>query len=317
MTIRRNRQLGTRLRNPECLEARELLAGHGFGGAFHHFQPALAAALYSGTAPGASAFGFNGPRGQAFAAFGGHDAEGQPTVLTARLVDSEGSATGTVKITTYTEDDATETRLKVRVTGAAADATLDVTIGDTVVGQITTDADGAGQLVLSSDPEDDEQALPADFPTDIAAGTTVSVGSLNGTLATGGRHSGGCHATDRTALETSLTDPDNSAASGTVVYRTSTRNSVTTTRLSVSVTGAAADSSLDVSIGDVVVGQVATDSTGAGTLVLSSDPGDDESPLPANFPTSIAAGTTVTVGTLSGTLAETYTEHAFRARRFR
>ena len=317
MTTRRRKLLGSRLRNPECLEARELLAGHGFGGAFQHFQPAFAAALHAGPVAGASAFAFAGARDQAFAEFGPHASEGDRTVLTATLVDSEGSATGTVKLTTYTEDDATETRLKVSVTGAAADSTLDVTIGETVVGQITTDADGAGKLILSSDPEDDEQALPADFPTDVVAGTTVSVGSLTGTLAAGRGHAGGCHGAEGTALNASLTDPDNSASAGTVAYHTSTRDGVATTRFSVSVTGAAADSSLDVSIGDVVVGQVATDSTGAGTLVLSSDPGDGESALSANFPTSIAADTTVTVGTLSGTFAETYTEHSFRSRRFR
>lgn len=317
MTSRRRRPLGSRLRNPECLEPRELLAGHGFGGAFQHFQPAFAAALHAGPVAGVSAFALANARGQAIASLGGDASEGHPTVLTATLVDSEGSATGTVKLTTYTEDDATETRLKVSVTGAAADSTLDVTIGETVVGQITTDADGAGQLILSSEPEDDEQPLPDDFPTDVVAGTAVSVGSLSGTLAVGGGHAGGCHSSDHTALNASLTDPDNSASAGTVAYHTKTRDGVTTTRFSVSVTGAAADSSLEVSIGDVVVGQVATDSTGAGTLVLSSDPADDESPLPANFPTSIAAGTTVTVGTLSGTFEETHAEHGFRARRFR
>jgi len=317
MTVRRRNPLGSRLRNPECLEARELLAGHGFGGAFQHFQfqSAFAAALHSG--PVAGAFTDFGPRGQAISSFVSHESERQATVLTATLVDSEGDATGTLKLTTYTEDDATETRLKVSVTGAAADSTLDVTIGETTVGQITTDATGSGLLILSSDPEDDEQALPDDFPTDVAAGMTVTVGSLTGTLAIGGRHAGGCHADNGTSLDASLTDPDNSVAAATVAYRTSTRDGVTTTKLSVSVTGAAADSSLDVSIGGTVVGQVATDSTGAGTLVLSSDPTDGESPLPANFPTNVAAETTVTVGSLNGSFVATYAERGFRARRFR
>lgn len=38
-------------------------------------------------------------------------------VLIATLVDSEGSATRTVKLTTYTDEVATETRPKVSVTG--------------------------------------------------------------------------------------------------------------------------------------------------------------------------------------------------------
>ncbi len=313
MTRQHRTRLGSRLRNPEYLEARQLLAGHGFGGAFQHFPGAFAAAAFAGpVASFASA-----ARAQAFAALGSHASEGQHTVLAATLVDSEGSGTGSVKLTTYPEDGATETRLKVNVKGSAADSTLDVTIGDTVVGQLSTDANGDGQLILASDPEGDEQPLPADFPTNIAAGTTVTVSSLSGDLATVDGHLGGCHEANRTALRATLTDPDNSSAAGTVAYHTRTRDGVTTTRFSVSVTGAAADSSLDVSIGDVVVGQVTTDSTGAGTLVLSSDPVDNESPLPANFPTTIDPATTVTVGTLSGTLAETHFGHGFHSRHFR
>ena len=41
-------------------------------------------------------------------------------VLIATLVDSEGSATGTVKLTTYTDEDATEARPKAVVTGVVA-----------------------------------------------------------------------------------------------------------------------------------------------------------------------------------------------------
>jgi hypothetical protein len=50
------------------------------------------------------------------------------------------------------------------------------------------------------------------------------------------------------------------------------------------------------------VGQLTTDETGAGSLVLSSDPTGTQELLPAGFPTNVSAGSTVTVGTLSGTL---------------
>ena len=57
-------------------------------------------------------------------------------------------------------------------------------------------------------------------------------------------------------------------------------------------------------MGGTVVGQITTDSSGDGSLILSSNPKDsNEQSLPTNFPTTITSGTAVTVGTLSGTLA--------------
>jgi hypothetical protein len=75
------------------------------------------------------------------------------------------------------------TKFKVSVTGAAASSTLNVAVDGTVVGQLSTDSTGAGSLVLSSNPQGSEQQLPTNFPTTIAAGSTVTVGTLTGTLA--------------------------------------------------------------------------------------------------------------------------------------
>jgi hypothetical protein len=113
-------------------------------------------------------------------------------------------------------------------------------------------------------------------------------------------------ASQQTVLTATLSDPNNSAASGTLTYETGSLFGVSVTLLKVSVTGAAASSTLDVTIGGTggtVVGQIATDTSGAGTLVLSSNPSSSQLPLPSNFPTSITAGTAVSVDTLSGTLA--------------
>lgn len=293
------------VRQVESLEDRNLLAGHGFGGGFaqlaamraqfagdFHSVPPIIAQLAT--------------RGDMFGPFGAH--HGAQTVLTAQLADSESGATGSATFKTYTEDGETETQFKVSVTGAAADTALDVTVAGVVVGQITTDSSGAGTLKLSSDPKSDEQALPDNFPTAVAADTAVSVGTIAGTLAErtfgGGGCAGGDAPTARTQLAARLTDSQ-SGATATVRYHSITRDDETVTRLAVHVKGAAADSTLDVSIGDVVVGQVATDSTGSGKLVLSSDPQGDEQPLPANFPTDVAADTAVTVGTMTGTLSTT------------
>jgi hypothetical protein len=78
-----------------------------------------------------------------------------------------------------------------------------------------------------------------------------------------------------------------------------TSEGTTKTFFTVSVTGAAESTSLGVTIDGVVVGQLMTDSTGAGSLTLSSKAGT----LPSNFPTTVAAGSTISVGTLSGTFA--------------
>jgi hypothetical protein len=74
-------------------------------------------------------------------------------------------------------------QLVVGVRGAAANSTLNVSIGGVVVGTLTTDANGNGNLVLSSNPKNPgEQPFPANFPSSIAPGTTVSVGTLRGSL---------------------------------------------------------------------------------------------------------------------------------------
>jgi len=159
--------------------------------------------------------------------------------------------------------------------------------------------------------------LPENFPTNIGADTAISVGTLSGTLvadtnsgdgdAEGEGHGGGCHHSSAgTSLEASLTDTDTtSTATGTATYKVDSETGDTT--FSVSVTGAAASSTLDVAIDDTVIGQLTTDETGAGSLVLSSNPTDTEQALPLDFPTNLSPGSTVIVGTLTGTLASTIT----------
>jgi hypothetical protein len=247
----------------------------------------------------------------------GSCSESDESSFTATLTDSDGTATGTATYSTQTSDGEVETTFSVSIAGAAADTTIDVTVGETIVGQLTTDASGAGSLGLSSNPTGTEERLPTDFPTAIGADTAISVGTLSGTLVADdtdsgdsegqGRH-GGCHGDTSvdTSLETSLADSDTaSTATGTALYQVDSETGETT--FSVSVTDATASSTLDVAIDDTVVGQLTTDETGAGSLVLSSNPSDTQQALPLDFPTNISAGSTVTVGTLSGTLASTTT----------
>jgi hypothetical protein len=235
----------------------------------------------------------------------------QGTVLTAQLTDaSNSSATGTVRYQTCTINGVASTQLILDVKGATPSSTLSIKIGDTTLStvELTTDSTGAGKLVLSSNPKStSEQALPADFPASVAAGTTITVGSLSGSLATPARPPKHDPAPFHgTVLKTKLTDPNSTSVTGMAVYHTFTIGGVTATGLMIKVSGAAANSTLSISIGGTTLStvQLTTDSTGAGKLVLSSNPkGSNEQPLPADFPTNIAAGTSVTVGSLSGSLA--------------
>ena len=297
MSIRR-KTLKFNFRNVEALESRLLLAGHGFGG----FTQLATAGAHSAFISSAFA-GRSGAREAVFAALGRHHGggESQGTTLSATLTDTAGTATGTVTYKTHVEDGVTETKLKVKIRGAEADSTIAVTINGTEVGQVTTNASGNGTLVLSSAPADDQQPLPDNFPTDIAAGAAVTAGTLTGTLETVKR--GGHHHSRSTSLSASLAD-DTTGATATVTYKASTDEDGETT-LEVRVTGAEASSTLDVTVGGENVGSITTDANGAGSLTLSSDPGDGEQPLPANFPTEVAAGTAVTVGAMSGTLGTT------------
>lgn len=116
-----------------------------------------------------------------------------PTVYTAQLGTS-GSETAMVVYETGTVHGVSETYFSVVLKGAADDATVDVSIGGSVVGTITTNASGFGTLVLSSTAKSSQHSLPSDFPTGITAGTAITVDTLSGTLAvpTSTSPSGGC-----------------------------------------------------------------------------------------------------------------------------
>ena len=288
----------------EHLEDRHLLSGHGLA-----FAPALQqfeSQIVQSPAAQFAAHAITSAISNLTSSTSSH------TVLTTTLTDSSGTATGTATYSTGTYDGTTVTRFAVSISGGTADTAYDVSMGGVDVGTITTDANGAGKLVLSSNPDSNETALPANFPTSVTAGTAITVGTLSGSLATptntggGGCGGGGEHGglTDVTRLTASLTD-SSSSATGTVSYKTgTTADGTTVTRLKVTVTGAAASTTLDVSVAGTVVGQITTDASGDGSLTLSSDPkNSNEQSLPSNFPTSITSGTAVTVGTLSGTLA--------------
>jgi hypothetical protein len=148
--------------------------------------------------------------------------------------------------------------LSVRVQGAAASSTLSVVVGGTAVGSITTDASGNGQGKFTG--------------VTAQAGTTIAVGDLQGTLA-------------QFKFSATLSGTA-SGVSGSAFYN-SLKN-----QLHVSVTGAAANTTYNVSVGDTVVGQLTTNASGKGHVTLT----------PAST-VSIQAGTSINIGDTAGSAA--------------
>jgi hypothetical protein len=103
----------------------------------------------------------------------------------ARLFAALTGATGTAGHARYHADATAGTNsLSLSVSGLAASSTFTVQIDGTTVGQITTDANGAGKVTLSN------------LTTAVAAGTVISVlDSTGATVLSGTFTSGGgcCH----------------------------------------------------------------------------------------------------------------------------
>jgi hypothetical protein len=113
--------------------------------------------------------------------------------LLATLTDTNSNTSvGAAVFTTITHSDgSTAEILRVKVTGAEANATLDVSVTTTAddgttsttsVGSITTDANGNGRLILSSNPKTSNVGqLPSGLI--VNSTSTISVGtSVSGTF---------------------------------------------------------------------------------------------------------------------------------------
>jgi hypothetical protein len=143
--------------------------------------------------------------------------------------------------------------LNVGVSGAAAGSTLDVAVDGTNVGALTTNASGSGHARFTG--------------VTINAGSTITVGDLSGAFA-------------QVNFAASLTG--STGVTGTAEYN-SLRN-----KLHLSVTGAAADTTYNVTVNDVVVGSFITNASGAGRFRVT----------PSGV--TIAAGSTISVGDTTG-----------------
>jgi large repetitive protein len=228
------------------------------------------------------------------------------THLIAALSSTTGG-TATVNFESSTEDGVTHSTFKVNVNGAAANTTLNVSINGTVVGQVTTDANGNGSLIFSTNPQGPNQsAFPANFPATLLAGDKIAIGAnLNGTLTLPGEKGdeGGKGDEGELSLAGKLTGT--TSATGSAVFDTVTELGQTLSVFQVKVKGATAGAMLNVALNGTAVGVITVDASGNGSLTFSSNPmGAGVLPFPANFPANVSAGAAISVGTiLNGTLS--------------
>jgi hypothetical protein len=129
---------------------------------------------------------------------------------------------------------ATTSTLKVSITGATVNTSLTVAVNGTSVGSVATDSSGNGSVTLSN--------------VSVSSGDTVAVGDLTGTFSQ----------VKYTAALTGAT-----GVSGTAEFN------ALKSRLYISITGAAVNSTYDVNVDSSFLGQLTTNSSGAGKVWLA------------------------------------------------
>ncbi len=240
-------------------------------------------------------------------------------LLTAQLTGTGTTAMANVQFAQYTAGGTANTMLAVQVQGAPASDTLTVTLAGDVIGEITTDANGNGMLLLASKPQGQQQPLPTNFPTSVAAGAAVSIVdastlSLTGKLASVPPPPIGSIPPAAPNPNASVLVAKLTGSTATIVGLAQlTQASVageTYTLFSLQVHGATAADTLTVTLNGVNVGQITTDAKGNGQLVLSSNPqGPQQQPLPSNFPSGLTSGNATVTVTDASTLSLTGAGH--------
>ena len=109
--------------------------------------------------------------------------------------------------------------------------------------------------------------------------------------------SNGIHANLNDEFRALFSGPNNE--SGHAEYDTENDNGALKTKFELEAEHLAANSTFNVVIDNLTVGQISTDGSGEGELKFSSNPGGGEVAFPVNFPT-IHAGSTIVVSDLQG-----------------
>lgn len=227
--------------------------------------------------------------------------------LIAVLTSPGGVVLGQVEFEQSPEDGDTEVELEIELEDATP-GVHDITLGGVVIGQITVSADGDAELEFSNDPDDaDELGLPENLPS-IVSGTSVSIGTIaSGSFLTeteneNGGGTGGGGEGQELELEAELTGA--TAARGEVEFDSEFERGVQQKKFEVEIEGAAANTTLDVTLNGVVIGQITTDAFGEGELEFHTHPDDaDEQLFPVDFVDPQAGDIVAVGGVVSGTLA--------------
>jgi len=296
MATKPRTKLGAGFRRLEELEPRAMLAGHGFepsfadagGGAFFAAQHIQQAPEVGQISP---AFGRDASFAGGFTASraddgGGYD-DSSSTEFTASVSDSSGD---TATVTYQTGNLLGTSETVVNVTGDTLDegTSVALSINGVSVGTVAINSSGAGTLIVPT----------ASVSTTVAAGSTVILGTMNGTLAastTTTSGGSGCGSSSESGFTAAVSDSAGDTA--TVTFQTG--KLLGTSESVINITGDTLDegTSVALSINGTSLGTVAINSSGAGTLIVPT----------STLSSTVAAGSTVVLGSLSGTFAASTT----------
>jgi len=207
---------------------------------------------------------------------------GHQAGLTATLTDpAGGTTTANVNVNTAKLFGLSETIVTVTGDASAAGTTVPVTVNGTTVGSVAIGSNGFGILIVPT----------ASITPAITTGGAVSVGGLTGTLATVTSNNG--HHDHDDGLAATLADPANASATANVTLKSANLLGVSETAIKVTGDLSAAGTTVSVMIGGTAIGNVTLDANGNGVLVVPT----------ANLGTTASAGTSISVGSLTGALA--------------
>jgi hypothetical protein len=295
MNTKPRTRFGSGLRRLEELESRSMLAGHGFeasfaaaGGEFFATQHIQQAAEVAQITP---AFARDASFSNHFATsrddYNGGDHDSSSTTLTASVSDSSGD---TATVTYQTGSLLGTSESVITVTGDTLDegTSVALSIDGTSVGTVAINSSGTGTLIVPT----------STLSTTVAAGSTVILGTMNGTLAastTTTSGGSGCGSSAGTSFTAAVSDSSGDTA--TVTFQTG--KLLGTSESVINITGDTLDegTSVALSINGTSLGTVAINSSGAGTLIVPT----------STLSSTVAAGSTVVLGSLSGTFAASTT----------
>jgi Dockerin type I domain len=249
---------------------------------------------------------------------------GQPAAKEARVSSATSAAIARFEF----ETSGSEIEMSIKVIGAAASTSYAVSLNDFALGQLTTDDRGRGRLVLSQGDDNREHLpLPNNLPP-ITADTELIIGDIVrgrlSTFADDNNDDGGNSNSSSKSNQGGSSSSSNSSSGGNssstnqsesewlatftsvgkfrrkAEFEVETEDGLTKSKFKAQIEGGAANTTYDVTVGGVSVGQVKTDARGKAKFILSTSPKRGELSMPANFPT-VDATTVVTIGDASAT----------------